>query len=49
LGKECLVLVPRKPRWFYQKEGRRIPWYKSVELFRQTKDGWPLQEVAERL
>lgn len=49
LGKECLILTPRKPRWFYGKEGRRIPWYKSVELFRQTKEGWPIQEVAERL
>jgi hypothetical protein len=49
LGKECLVLVPRKPRWFYGKEGRRIPWYKSVELFRQTKEGWPIAEVAERI
>lgn len=49
LGKECLVLVPRKPRWFYGKEGQRIPWYRSVELFRETRAGWPIQEVADRL
>lgn len=49
LGKPCWVLVPRKPRWFYCKEGKTLPWYKSVELFRQTKDGWPIQEVADRL
>ena len=49
LGKECLVLVPRKPRWFYAKEGSRIPWYKSVELFRETKDGWPIAEIVERV
>ena len=49
LGKECWVLVPRKPRWFYGREGRTIPWYSSLELFRQTKDGWPIPEVVERL
>lgn len=49
LGKECWCLVPKKPRWFHQKEGKRIPWYKSVEIFRQTKQGWPIQEIADRL
>jgi Tfp pilus assembly protein PilF len=49
LGKECWVLAPRRPRWFYGREGRRIPWYKSVEIFRQTKDGWPIDEIAQRL
>ncbi len=50
LGKECWVLCPNKPQWFWNLEGRRIPWYKSVEIFRQTKEGqWPLDEVASRL
>ena len=49
LGKECWVLVPKKPRWLYRNEGRRIPWYNSVELFRETKQGWPIPEIVERL
>lgn len=49
LGKECWVLVPQKMRWFYLMEGRRVPWYNSVELFRQRDDVWPLEQVASRL
>lgn len=48
LGKECLVMAPKKPRWFYGRQGNRIPWYKSVEIFRQGKD-WPIAEIAERI
>jgi tetratricopeptide (TPR) repeat protein len=48
LGKECWVLVPRKPRWFYGIDGQRSPWYRSVEMFRQA-DEWPIREVAARL
>lgn len=48
LGKECWVLVPNKPRWFYQLSPARLPWYSTVELFRQG-DEWPLHEVARRL
>jgi tetratricopeptide (TPR) repeat protein len=48
LGKECLVMAPKKPRWFYQRQGSRIPWYQSVEVFRQGKD-WPIAEIAARL
>lgn len=48
LGKECWVLVPNKARWFYGMEGERLPWYKSVELFRQGEE-WPLHTVARRL
>lgn len=48
LGKECWVLAPKRSRWLYGKEGRSIPWYKSIEVFRQQKE-WPIQEVAERL
>lgn len=48
LGKECWVLVPNKPRWFYGIKGKKSPWYSSVEMFRQEVE-WPLEEVAERL
>ncbi len=49
LGKEAWVLSPKRARWFYGREGRKIPWYKSIEMFRETKDGWPIAEVSERL
>lgn len=49
LGKECWCLAPNKPRWFYGLEGD-MPWYKSVKMFRQAKDGtWPIEEVANLL
>lgn len=48
LGKECWVLSPPRPRWFYGIEGNTVPWYKSVELFRY-QDKWPLAMVARRL
>jgi thioredoxin-like negative regulator of GroEL len=49
LGKDCWVLVPNKPRWFYLLEGE-IPWYKSVKLFRQKQNGeWPIGEVSRLL
>lgn len=48
LGKECLVMAPKRPRWFYGRQGSSIPWYKSVEIFRQGKD-WPIAEIASRL
>lgn len=44
LGKKAFVLVPSKPRWFYGREGKSIPWYNSIEIFRQTKD-WPMELV----
>lgn len=46
LGKKALVLVPSKPRWFYGREGKSIPWYQSVEIFRQTTE-WPLALVRD--
>jgi hypothetical protein len=49
LGKECWVLVPSIPPWFFLREGKKLPWYKSVEIFRQTGNDWPLAEIAERL
>jgi hypothetical protein len=49
LGKECWCLAPNKARWFYGLEGD-VPWYQSVKLFRQSKDGtWPIEEITRRL
>jgi len=48
LGKRCWVLVPNKARWFYGMQGKRSPWYSSVEMFRQ-EEKWPIEEVAGRL
>src|SRR5215469_10984191 len=39
LGVPCWTLVPSKPSWRYQTKGDRLPWYDSVRLFRQEKDG----------
>jgi len=50
LGKECWVLAPAKPRWFYQMQGEKIPWYNSIEMFRQdVKFNWPIDDVSRRL
>lgn len=50
IGKECWVMVPQLPRWFYLMEGSTVPWYKSVKMFRVDKQGrWPIQEIANRL
>lgn len=38
LGVPCWVLCPSKPAWRYGVKGRRMPWYNSVELFRQNRD-----------
>ncbi len=47
LGVKCWCLAPSLPRWFYGLEGD-LPWYKSVEMFRQTKE-WPLKDIESRL
>ncbi len=50
IGKECWVMVPPLPRWFYMMEGSTVPWYKSIKMFRPDKQGrWPIQEIANRL
>jgi intracellular sulfur oxidation DsrE/DsrF family protein len=51
LGKECWVLVPSKPRWWYGTKGDS-PWYKSAKFFRQEKDkGWdgPISQIVKIL
>ena len=48
LGKKTYILVPSKPLWFFLLKGNTLPWYKSVELIRQT-DEWPLERLAHKL
>jgi Flp pilus assembly protein TadD len=48
LGKKCLVLVPKRNRWFYSSDDSTHRWYDSLELFKQA-DKWPVERVAQRL
>ena len=52
VGTKAWVLVPVAPEWRYGIEGSRMPWYGSVELFRQSKLGdWagPIEQIRQRL
>lgn len=41
LGTTAWVMVPFSAEWRYQYTGKKIPWYSSVELFRQqSPDNW---------
>lgn len=40
LGKECHVLVPSKPRWWYGLSGKDSVWYKSLVFWRQKGKDW---------
>lgn len=39
LGARCLALLPNVPEWRYMAEGTTMPWYQSVQLFRQAERG----------
>jgi tetratricopeptide (TPR) repeat protein len=48
LGKQTWVMVPAVPEWRYLQQGSSMPWYPSVRLFRQEREGeW--QPVVEAL
>jgi hypothetical protein len=52
LGKRCLTLLPRRPEWRYGVSGSEMPWYSSVELFRQSPEvRWsgPIDAINQRL
>ena len=52
LGRPVLVLTPATPEWRYLGSGRRMPWYPSVTLYRQSPgESWEdvLQRVASAL
>ena len=48
LGQKCLVLAPKKPRWWYVPGGDKSDWYESIEMYRAT-DKWPIEKVAHRV
>lgn len=52
LGTTCLALLPIPPEWRYTARAPKMPWYDSVELFRQPRpQDWPtpLAAVLDRL
>ncbi|MBS0334560.1 MAG: tetratricopeptide repeat protein [Proteobacteria bacterium] len=52
LGVPALVMIPAVAEWRYGASGPSMPWYASLELFRQGPDAlWPpvIAKVAERL
>jgi hypothetical protein len=52
IGQPCWVMVPQVAEWRYGAEGDRMPWYSSVELYRQQNRGdWEetIAQLVERL
>ena len=52
VGTTAWVMVPVAPEWRYGIEGSAMPWYGSVELFRQSALGdWstPIHQIRQRL
>lgn len=52
LGKRCLTLLPFRPQWRYGASGSKMPWYSSIELYRQASNGlWSelIDTVSDRL
>ena len=52
IGTPAWVLLPCSAEWRYGMEGSQMPWYNSVELFRQMSFGdWsgPIESVRQRL
>lgn len=48
LGKECWLMTPPRPRWFYMGDEPSVPWYKSVKIYRYG-DKWPIARLAKQL
>jgi tetratricopeptide (TPR) repeat protein len=52
IGTPAWVLLPQAPEWRYGMEGSQMPWYDSVELYRQSSPGdWsvPIKAIQSRL
>lgn len=52
MGRPTWVLLADVPDWRYQLEGERTPWYPTMRLFRQGRDGeWaaPIERLAGAL
>jgi len=45
-SRQCLFGLLRVP--YISISGKKIPWYESVDLHRQT-DKWPLESVKENM
>jgi tetratricopeptide (TPR) repeat protein len=46
IGQDCLAMIPSAAEWRYGERGAAMPWYRSVQLLRQTTPGsW--NEVIE--
>jgi hypothetical protein len=45
LGQRAAVLLPFAPSWRWMAEGRRTPWYASLELFRKDTPATAWEEV----
>jgi tetratricopeptide (TPR) repeat protein len=48
LGKECWVIAPSKPNWFWNLPNNAMPWHSSITIYKQGET-WPLEEVAQKL
>lgn len=52
LGVPTWTLVPSRPSWRYMAKGDRLPWYNSVKVYRQERDGdWrgPINRISRDL
>jgi len=52
MGAAGLVMIPRQAEWRYGASGTTLPWYRSIQVFRQQDDqGWApvLGEVEAEL
>jgi hypothetical protein len=52
LGRPAWVMVPAVAEWRYLARGERMPWYPSVEIWRQREPGeWApvVEAIARRL
>jgi len=49
LGIECWCITHPHPHFMFGLEGRKMPYHKSVEIFRRVKGWEPLEEIRGRL
>lgn len=48
LGIPAWVMIPKISQWRYGESYESVPWYRSMKLYRQTKD-WPINRIADDL
>ena len=50
LGIPCAAGIPKTSQWRYGSDAKHMPWYNSVELFRQTQFGvWDMSGIKNWL